>query len=74
MASPAVPQPAYTHHAVLGCKLAVVRSQAPWPKPGEEDLPRFTCAAGCFWGPELHFQRVPGIVSTAVGYTGAHHG
>lgn len=29
-------------------------------------------AGGCFWGLELAFQRIPGIVSTQVGYSGSH--
>jgi len=29
-------------------------------------------ASGCFWGTEYHLQKVPGVISTAVGYTGGN--
>lgn len=34
-----------------------------------ENLAKATFGAGCFWGPELKFQRVPGVIATETGYT-----
>jgi peptide-methionine (S)-S-oxide reductase len=49
------------HHGVLGTAL-----KAPLSPSQQEAL--FGC--GCFWGAEKGFWRLPGVVTTAVGYAG----
>jgi len=39
------------------------------PVRSKDGLDVATFAGGCFWGTELHFQRLPGVVATCVGYT-----
>ena len=53
------PQPGV--HVVLG---TAIDAQ---PEPGQQQA-LFGC--GCFWGAEKGFWRLPGVVSTAVGYAG----
>merc|ERR1711959_722881 len=33
---------------------------------------RATVAGGCFWGLELAYQRLPGVIKTSVGYINGH--
>ena len=51
------------HHAVLGTFLKA-------PLHIDQEVVFFAC--GCFWGAEKGFWKLPGVVSTAVGYAGGH--
>ncbi len=45
---------------------------APLSGPFPEGTQTLYVGMGCFWGAERIFWRVPGVVSTAVGYTGGY--
>ncbi len=55
------PLPVPDRHEVLGTSLT-----GPWPA-GAEVL---YVGMGCFWGAERVFWQIPGVISTAAGYTG----
>ena len=58
-----------TNHPLAGCRLLLDASLVA-AQPASA-FATATFAGGCFWGLELAYQREPGVLSTAVGYTQA---
>ncbi|MGL5272240.1 MAG: peptide-methionine (S)-S-oxide reductase MsrA [Phocaeicola sp.] len=38
----------------------------------EQEIKTVYFASGCFWGTEFYFQKLDGVISTAVGFMGGH--
>lgn len=73
-ATPTMPSPAGAKepmaHAKIGTDPGHAGAGTPLSPRAGNELAAF--ALGCFWGSEDTFRQVPGVVATAVGYSGGH--
>ena len=53
----------------LGKEAGVYALKNQVPEKSKDGLSIATLAGGCFWGTELHLQRIAGVKATCVGYT-----
>ena len=61
-----------TRHCVNSISMVFIPEGDPLPMKIESYNRTETAylASGCFWGTEYHLQKMPGVISTMVGYTG----
>ena len=61
-----------TRHCVNSISMVFIPEGDPLPMKVESYNRTETAylATGCFWGTEYHLQKMPGVISTTVGYTG----
>jgi peptide methionine sulfoxide reductase msrA/msrB len=60
---------------MVACQAQSSKRTAEQPQTEKLDMSNYkkaVFASGCFWGTEFYLQKVEGVISTQVGYTGGH--